>query len=75
MAPADAAALLSRSGGLAYPTGSVCGLGCDPLDQAAVLRVLAMQQRSVDKGLILVASQWEQLRPCLDLAARRRLRG
>ena len=52
----DAAASLARGGILAYPTEGVWGLGCDPFDEAAVLRLLALKQRSVDKGLILVAS-------------------
>lgn len=42
---------LLRSGGLiAYPTEGVWGLGCDPRSEAAVLRLLALKQRGVDKG-------------------------
>lgn len=51
-----------REGGLiAYPTEAVFGLGCDPFDEDAVLRLLALKQRSVSKGLILVASDFNQL--------------
>ena len=39
---ADAAGLLRRGGVLAYPTEGVWGLGCDPFDEAAVLRLLAL---------------------------------
>ena len=58
------AARVLRSGGvIAYPTEAVYGLGCDPLNQAAVGRLLAIKQRPVDKGLILIASRLDQLRP------------
>ena len=62
----QAAALLHRGGVLAYPTEAVWGLGCDPSDEAAVLRLLALKQRSVDKGLILIAASLAQLDPWLD---------
>jgi len=34
----------------------------DPFNEAAVKRILAMKQRSADKGLILVASNWDQIK-------------
>jgi len=52
---------LMRGGVIAYPTESVWGLGCDPFNQAAVARILQLKQRQVAKGLILVASDIEQL--------------
>lgn len=58
---AAAAAALHRGAVLAYPTEAVWGVGCDPFDQAAVLRLLALKQREVDKGLILVAASIAQL--------------
>ena len=58
---ADAVARLRGGGLVAYPTEGVWGLGCDPVDQAAVLRLLALKQRPVDKGLILVAADAAQL--------------
>jgi len=55
---------LYDSGGVfAYPTEAVYGLGCNPLNPDAVERILKLKQRSVAKGLILIASDWEQLRP------------
>jgi len=66
---ADAAALLQRGGVVAYPTEAVWGLGCDPFDEAAVLRLLALKQRPVDKGLILVAGALEQFDGLLDWEA------
>ena len=58
--PATLAAL--RGGGvIAYPTEAVWGLGCDPFHEAAVRRLLAIKQRPVGKGLILVAATLAQL--------------
>src|SRR3546814_10500611 len=64
--PAEAAATLHAGGVIAYPTEAVWGLGCDPFDEAAVLRVLAIKQRPVDKGLILVAASTAQLDELAD---------
>src|SRR5690606_34913449 len=61
LTPADAATALRAGGVIAYPTEAVWGLGCDPFDEAAVLRLLAIKQRPVDKGLILIAANAAQL--------------
>jgi len=61
LSPAEAATALHAGGVIAYPTEAVWGLGCDPFDEAAVLRLLAVKQRPVDKGLILVAANAAQL--------------
>ena len=44
------------SGGklLAYPTESVWGIGCDPFNQVAVQQLLAIKQRPIDKGMIVI---------------------
>lgn len=63
---ADAAATLQRGGVIAYPTEAVWGLGCDPFAEAAVLRLLAIKQRPVDKGLILVGGGLDQFAGLLD---------
>ncbi|MDX1491357.1 MAG: Sua5/YciO/YrdC/YwlC family protein [Pseudohongiellaceae bacterium] len=56
-----------RAGGvLAYPTEAIWGLGCDPFDRDACLRLLAIKKRPVEKGLILVAANTEQVAPLLD---------
>ncbi|AWV06111.1 Sua5/YciO/YrdC/YwlC family protein [Marilutibacter maris] len=57
---------LRRGGVIAYPTEAVWGLGCDPFDQAAVMRLLDIKQRPVDKGLILIASTPAQLDGLID---------
>ena len=46
---------------VAYPTEGVWGLGCDPHDERAVHRILAIKQRAVQAGLILLASNVGQL--------------
>lgn len=51
---------------IAYPTEAVFGLGCDPDNEAAVLALLAIKQRPVEKGLILIAANFDQLRPYID---------
>ncbi|MFT3897297.1 MAG: Sua5/YciO/YrdC/YwlC family protein [Thermomonas sp.] len=64
---ANAAARLLRGGGvIAYPTEAVWGLGCDPRDEAATTRLLALKQREVARGLILVAAGEAQLAPYVD---------
>ena len=56
------AARCIRSGGvIAYPTEAVFGLGCDPANPYAVARLLALKQRRMEKGLILVAASMQQL--------------
>jgi len=55
-----------RLGGIiAYPTDTVYGLGCDPFNAAATLQLIALKQRSIKQGLILIASELQQLEPCL----------
>lgn len=58
-----AVAALRRGGIVAYPTEAVYGLGCDPLDEAVVHRLLALKRRPVEKGLILIAADTGQLSP------------
>ncbi|MCE7032101.1 Sua5/YciO/YrdC/YwlC family protein [Lysobacter sp. GX 14042] len=66
----DAAVLaLARGGLIAYPTEAVWGLGCDPFNQGAVERLLALKQRPVSKGLILVAASAGQFDGLADWAA------
>lgn len=65
----DVVVALRRGGVVAYPTEAVWGLGCDPRDEAATLRLLALKQREVEKGLILIAADEAQLAPFIDMAA------
>ena len=66
---ADAIAALRKGGVIAYPTEGVWGLGCVPRDDAATMRLLALKQREVGKGLILIAAAEAQLAPFIDMDA------
>ena len=58
---AAAVAALQDEGVVACPTEAVWGLSCDPDSARAVSRLLALKQRPVEKGLILVAASEDQL--------------
>jgi L-threonylcarbamoyladenylate synthase len=57
----EAVTILQHGGVVAYPTEAVYGLGCDPMNPVAVEQLLQLKHRSVEKGLILIASAWEQV--------------
>lgn len=57
----NAARVLAAGGVIAYPTEGVWGLGCDPFVEGAVMRLLALKQRPVEKGLILAAGNIGQV--------------
>ncbi|MDN3516690.1 Sua5/YciO/YrdC/YwlC family protein [Aquisalimonas lutea] len=61
----EAQRVLRRGGLIAYPTEAVFGLGCDPLDRAAVTRLLRLKGRSPGKGVILLAGTIDALLPYL----------
>lgn len=50
---------------LAYPTEGVFGLGCDPYQESAVMKLLALKERPVEKGLIVIADRLSVLEPWL----------
>lgn len=60
--------MIRRGGIVAYPTEAVYGLGCDPLNEAAVGRLLTLKQRPLAKGLILIAAEPEQLNAYIDFS-------
>ncbi len=62
-----AASIILTGGVIAYPTESVYGLGCDPFCEVAVQRILQLKNRSVDKGLIIIASRLSQLEPYIEI--------
>jgi L-threonylcarbamoyladenylate synthase len=72
----QAARILRGGGVIAYPTEAVYGLGCLPENYQAVSRILVLKGRSVEKGLILVATHPDQLDRYIiypDQAARQRI--
>ena len=54
--------VLHQGGVIAYPTEAVFGLGCDPKNLSAVKKILDLKLRKKQKGLILIASNFEQLK-------------
>ncbi len=48
---------------IAYPTEAVYGLGCDPANESAVRKLLALKGRSESAGFVLIASEYAQLKP------------
>jgi L-threonylcarbamoyladenylate synthase len=57
----QATTVLFSGGVIAYPTEGVYGLGCLPDCEDAVRRILAIKGRSIQSGLILIASDYAQL--------------
>lgn len=66
---ADVLRALQQEKVIAYPTEAVFGLGCDPDSEKAVNALLALKQRPWQKGLILIAANYEQLKPYVNDAA------
>jgi L-threonylcarbamoyladenylate synthase len=60
-----AAHILKQGGIVAYATEYCFGLGCDPFNRDAVLRLLRIKHRPVKKGLIVLAADTGQLAPYL----------
>lgn len=69
LTPIQAAAAMHAGAVIAYPTEGVWGLGCNPMDDATVTRLLTIKQRDIAKGLILIAADEQQLAPYVDLDA------
>ncbi len=63
---AKVVAALQQGKVIAYPTEAVFGLGCDPDNNEAIALLLQLKQREKSKGLILVAADYQQLRPYID---------
>ena len=61
----QAVAAMRAGGVIAYPTEAVWGVGCDPYNQQAVERLLALKTRPVEKGVILIAAELQQVEPLL----------
>lgn len=52
---------IKNGGVIAYPTESCYGFGCDPFNYKAIKQILKIKGRDKSKGLIVVASDLEQL--------------
>jgi L-threonylcarbamoyladenylate synthase len=60
---AQAAICLQGGGIVGYPTEGVFGLGCDPVNEDAVRRLLKVKGRAPEKGLILISGHLLHLQP------------
>ena len=61
-----AARILKQGGIVAYATEYCFGLGCDPFNRNAVMRLLRIKRRPVRKGLIVLAADTAQLAPYVE---------
>ena len=52
---------LQEDGVIAYPTEAIFGVGCDPWSETAIIKLLALKRRPLEKGLILIAADFNQL--------------
>jgi L-threonylcarbamoyladenylate synthase len=62
----QAVTAFEQGGLLAYPTEAVFGVGCDPDNEQALQKLLALKKRPAEKGLILLAGSYQQLIPYID---------
>lgn len=65
---------LGAGGVIAYPTEGVWGLGCEPLNRHACVRLLGLKRRQAGKGFILLASEYAQVQPFLQTMPAAKLR-
>lgn len=62
----EAARTIRNGGIVAYPTEALYGLGCDPADEPAVLRLLDIKQRDMRQGLIVIGAIFDHVEPFID---------
>lgn len=62
------AARIVRDGGVvAWPTEGVWGLGCLPMEEPAVQRILTIKRRAPSKGFLLIGADLSQIEPFVIL--------
>jgi len=61
-----AARAVLNGGVIAYPTEAVYGLGCNPYDAQAVMRLLQIKNRDVSQGLILIGRSFHDFSDFID---------
>ncbi len=64
--------IIQHDGVIAYPTESVYGLGCNPLSEQAVGRILQLKHRPASKGLIMIGASLDHLSPYIYLTEEQR---
>lgn len=63
---AQAAECLLAGEVIAYPTEAVYGLGCDPTNKHAILKILELKGRQASAGFVLIASRFSQIEPWIS---------
>lgn len=63
---ATAVETVKQAGIIIYPTEGVFGIGCDFRIESCVLKILELKQRSVSKGLVLIASHIQHVLPLIQ---------
>ena len=64
-----AAHIIQLGGIVAYPTETVYGLGCDIYNREAVAQINHVKQRPLNKQFILLAGDFVQLAPLINIRA------
>ncbi|WP_066804867.1 L-threonylcarbamoyladenylate synthase [Moraxella oblonga] len=62
----DIAHQLKQGKLIAYPTETVWGIGCDAFCEKAVMDLLSIKNRPIDKGLIVLTDKVERISPFLQ---------
>ncbi len=57
----NAAGIIKSGGLVAYPTETVYGIGADPFNRIAVLKVFGIKRRELDKPLLVAVSNFDQM--------------
>ncbi|MEZ5471232.1 MAG: Sua5/YciO/YrdC/YwlC family protein [Marinicella sp.] len=70
---AHAVTAIRQGGVVIYPTEGVFGIGCDYRVKQSVQRILKLKERSVNKGLVLIASHIQQILPLVQPLKREHL--
>ena len=64
-----AAAALRRGDVVACPTEAVYGFSCDPGNREAFAKLLALKERPLEHGVLLIGADFPQLQKHIDLSA------
>ncbi len=64
--PRRIAELVDRGALIACSTDTIWGFSCHPLRSDAIRRLLQLKRRPLEKGLILIGSDWPQFAPYLQ---------
>jgi len=65
-APSKEVIALNNGELIVYPTEAVWGIGCDPQNEQAFDKLLAAKNRPMEKGVIIIASDYSQVLHYID---------